>query len=228
MPLRLTPLAFAALAAFAPPARASEPPPPRYYFILFGGQSVPFIPRTSHTWAVYTKATPTVSGAVYLETVTISWLPVGRDVRVRNLRPVEGHNCTLDQTLAIMAAHHAQVSMWGPYEIDGCRYELAVQQVAFLESGEVTYRVLDSFTRNPHVCHCVHAVTYADPVVKQRIQPVIRVGEPGTSRLAAMYANGGAFVGYPQTHDWLIPALGLDRYPIIRRQPGEYVPRQWR
>jgi hypothetical protein len=227
MPLRLAALALISLGLSTSAARASEPLSPRYYFLLFGGQSVPFIPRTAHTWAVYVKATPTASGAVCLELVTISWLPVGGDVQIRHLLPVEGYNYTLDQTLAIMAAHRAQVSLWGPYEIDACRYELAIQQVARLQHGDVRYRVLDSFTLNPRICHCVHAVTYADPIVKQRIQPVLRVGEPGTSRLAARYANTCAFVGYPQTHDWLIPALGLDRYPIIRREPGEYVPRRW-
>ena len=29
---------------------------PRYFFVLFGGQSVPFKPRTAHTWATYVKA----------------------------------------------------------------------------------------------------------------------------------------------------------------------------
>src|SRR5207245_1704821 len=108
------------------------------------------------------------------------------------------------------AGHHAQTGMWGPYETDACRFELAAQQAAFLESGAARYRVFDSLGGNRSVLHCVHAVTYADPVLNTKVQPVIRVGEPGTSKLAAMYRDTGAFVGYPQTHDWLIPALGLD------------------
>jgi hypothetical protein len=59
-------------------------------------------------------------------------------------------------------------------------------------------------------------------------QPVIRVGEPGTSSLAEKYLRNGAFVGGAQTHDWLIPALGLDRAGVIRRAPGEHIPREWR
>ena len=76
--------------------------------------------------------------------------------------------------------------------------------------------------------HCVHAVTYADPAVSRYRQPVIRVGEPGTSNLAEKYLRNGAFVGGAATHDWLIPALGLDRSGVIRRVPGEHIPREWR
>jgi hypothetical protein len=228
MPLARLALPLVALAAVAAPAAASDPAPqPRYYFLLFGGQSVPFVPQTAHTWAVYVKATPAAGGGVVLESFTISWLPVGRTVRIFQLRPTAGKNHTLDETLERMARYNAQVSLWGPYEIDAERYELAMRQARFLDSGVVGYRVLDSFGGNPYVCHCVHAVTYADPVLGRRSQPVIRVGEPGTSRLAGLYLRAGAFPGYPQTHDWLIPPLGLDRYPLTRREPGEYIRRRW-
>jgi hypothetical protein len=226
MRLRHTLLTVTAVAMLPAAVSASTATQPRYYFILFGGQSVPFIPRTSHTWATYVKATPTV-GSVVLDAVTISWLPVDGDVRVRNLRPVQGKNHTLDETLAVMMRHRTVMSIWGPYEIDGPRYELAVRQAELLESGRVRYRVIDSFRRNPLISHCVHAVTYADPVLNGAIQPVLRVGEPGTSHLAARFARCGAFVGLPQTHDWLIPALGLECYPLTRREPGEFIRRHW-
>jgi hypothetical protein len=225
MLLRLA--AAAVVLALTASAAAADVPPPRYYFILFGGQSVPFVPRTAHTWATYAKASPTGAGPVMVESFTISWLPVNSDVRIRNVRPVTGKNYTLDETFQIMCRHHAQVSMWGPYEIDAERFDLAAGQAALLESGSVRYRVVDSFRGNPSVVHCVHAVTYADPVLKGRLQPVLRVGEPGTSKLAAMYAYSGAFLGGPCSHDWLIPALGIDRYPVIRREAGEFVPRRW-
>ena len=118
--------------------------------------------------------------------------------------------------------------MWGPYEIDATRYELAVIQRQFLESGAVRYRAIDSFTRNIWIEHCVHAVTYADPILKQIVQPVIQVGEPGTSRLAARYLRSGAFIGGAVTHDWVLPAIGADRYPVIRRYPGERIRREFR
>ena len=172
-------------------------------------------------------ATPTASGAVCLETITISWLPVGGDVQLRNLRPVDGHNYSLDRTLAIMAAYRAQVSMWGPYEVSRERYESAVEHAEHLASGAVRYRVLDTPFYDKSIEHCVHAVTYADPVLSRLIQPVIQVGEPGTSRLAARYRRVGAFLGGGVTYDWIIPAIGLDHYQIIRREPGEWIHRHW-
>jgi hypothetical protein len=209
------------------PTAAPVPAEPRYYFILFGGQSIPFKPRTAHTWATFVKATPAADGTVSLEPVTISWLPAVGPVQPWRLRSVEGKNHSLEETFAIAAGNNARVSMWGPFEIDATRYALAVQQANTLNSGSVRFRSFDSLGRNRSVQHCVHAVTFADPNLQWLRQPVIRVGEPDTSKLAARYATSGAFVG-TQTHDWLIPALGLDKVGVVRREPGERIPRQWR
>ena len=182
---------FAALltAALSSPAGAPGAPEcapaPRYYFILFGGQSVPFRPRTAHTWATFVKATPTADGAVSVEHVTISWLPANGPVQPLRARAVEGKNYSLDETFAKMAANNAQVSVWGPFETDALRYALAAQQAAELSSGAVKFRSIDSFRNRREVQHCVHAITYADPNLQVLRQPVIRVGEPGTSNLAA-------------------------------------------
>jgi hypothetical protein len=207
-----------------------EPVPPgssRYYFILFAGQSVPFIPQTAHTWATFVKATPQADGTLTLEVVTISWLPVDGKVRVREVRPAQGRNYSLEETFAIMLRFNAQISYWGPFEIDAERYQRAVEQVQLLQSGVVRYRVLDSFRRKHNVAHCVHAVTYADPVLQWRIQPVLRVGEPGTSKLAAKYLAAGAFIGGAVRHEWVAEAIGLTQLPAIPRQPGEHIRRRW-
>lgn len=216
--------ATALLTAPAPPAIRAEP---RYYFILFGGQSIPFRPRTAHTWATFVKATPAADGTAILEPVTISWLPAEGPVQPLKARAVAGTNYSLEETFAIAANNGARVSMWGPFETDATRYALAVRQANVLNSGSVRFRSLDSLGRNRSVQHCVHAITFADPNLQRLAQPVIRVGEPGTSKLASRYAASGAFVG-TETHDWLIPALGLDRVGVVRREPGARVPRQWR
>jgi hypothetical protein len=165
---------------------------------------------------------------VAVESLTISWLPATGEVMPYRLRSEPGKNFTLQETFAIAAAQRDRVSMWGPFEINAERYERAVAQVRWLESGEVRYRAIDSFTRRPRVEHCVHAVTYADPVLNRLIQPVLQVGEPGTSRLATRYHRAGAFIGAPATHDWVIPAIGVDQYPVIRRELGERIRREWR
>lgn len=206
------------------PACAQES---RYYFVLFGGQSVPFKPRTAHTWATYAKITPLADGSVSVEQVTLSWLPAEGRVQPLRVRPVAGKNYTLDETFAKMAANDAQVSVWGPFETDATRYALAVQQAATLSSGAVQFRSVDSFRGNRAVQNCVHGVTYADPQLQSLRQPVIRVGEPGSSNLAAKYVNSGAVAG-PQTHPEILPLIGADRYPVIPRDPGERIRRQWR
>lgn len=214
-------------AVLSAPAADPAPAAPRYYFILFGGQSVPFKPNTSHTFATFVKATPAADGAVSLEPLTISWLPAEGPVKPLRVRSSEGKNYSLEETFAITARDKARISMWGPFETDATRYALAVAQVAALNSGTVRFRSFDSLGRNRSVQHCAHAVTFADPNLQWLRQPVLRVGEPGTSRLATKYATSGALVS-TETHDWLIPALGLDKVGVVRRELGEYVPRQWR
>ncbi len=198
--------------------------PARYFFTLFAGQSVPFRPRTAHTWATWTKVTPSADGLV-VEPITISWLPASGVVRPFRLRAVAGENWSLEETLAIMARYNSRVSRWGPYEVTAENYRLALEQYHFLESGAARYRVVDSFNVNKRVVNCVHAVTHASPYLGNRIQPVIRVGEPGTSRLAAIYLRRGALVGYPVREDWVLRASGGGIYPTVPRQPGERIRR---
>jgi hypothetical protein len=207
---------------------ASAPSPARYFFILYGGQSLPFKPRTAHTWATFVKTAPDAGGVLNVETFTISWLPVTGDVKPWRLWPEPGRNYSLEETFAIAAENKDRVSMWGPFEIDENRYQMAAAQLAFLQSGEVLYRAIDSFTRNRFIVHCVHAVTYADPILQQIVQPVLQVGEPGTSRLAARYVRSGAFIGGAVTHDWVLAVTGADKYPVVRRYPGERIRREFR
>src|SRR5262245_9567772 len=71
IPLPLSPVAL------APPAACADGS--RYFFTLFGGQSLPFRPRTGHTWATFAKTTPTTDGKMLIESFTISWLPATGD-----------------------------------------------------------------------------------------------------------------------------------------------------
>ncbi len=223
-------LATLALASALTTAAAEPvPPAPRYYFLLFGCQSVPnFVPRTSHTFATFVKATPTPDGKTVVEQVTISWLPAEGPVQPLRLRAVAGKNYSLEETFAIAAKDNARVSMWGPFETDATRYERAVAQTCTLNTGAVRFRSLDSLGRNRAVQHCVHAVTFADPNLQRLRQPILTgYGEPGTSKLIVKYADSGALAS-TETHDWLLPVLGLDKQPAVRRELGEYVPRQRR
>lgn len=218
---------FVAASLSASPPQPAVCNQPRYFFLLFGSQSIPFVPRTAHTWATFVKVTTDPSGGTVIEPITISWLPADASVEPFRLRSVEGKNYDLAETLAIAKRDQSRVSVWGPYEIDAERFQLAVAQANKLESGKTRYRVFDSLGFNHSISHCVHAVTYADPRLKHRIQPVLQVGEPGTSRLAARYVRCGAFVNSNPTQDWLLSALGLEEYGVIRREPGELILRRF-
>jgi hypothetical protein len=149
-------------------------------------------------------------------------------VQPLRLRSVEGKNYSLEETFAKMAQDNGQVSVWGPFETDAARYELAVQQAALLGSGAVRFRSVDSFRGNRAVQNCVHAITYADPNLQHLRQPIpLRYGEPGTSNLAAKYVNSGS-VASTGGADWVLGTIGADQYPVIRRDPGERIPRQRR
>ncbi len=201
---------------------------PRYFIILFGGQSIPFRPRTAHTWATFVKATPTPDGTPAIESFTISWLPYDGDVHPsRIFCVVEGRNFTLEETLALAFANKARVSHWGPYEISADWYARAENQKRLLESGSVRYRVLDSFGFNMKIMHCVRAVIETNDVIPSRPQPVFQIGEPGTSRVARRYLRHGEFLGNGLTHPWVISAIGLDQYPIVKRRSGEFIRYQW-
>jgi hypothetical protein len=64
--------------------------------------------------------------------------------------------------------------------------------------------------------NCIHAITDADPAAFGR-GPTLAFGDDAGSVIAANLACAGALVCPERTHDWLLPALGLDRYPIVRR-----------
>ena len=91
-----------------------------------------------------------VNGQVAVETFTISWLPADGPVRPLKLRSEVGKNYSLEETFAIADSQRARVSMWGPYETDGQRYELAVAQSAVkpLQSASATVMIHERSQRS--------------------------------------------------------------------------------
>lgn len=210
---------LASLAVACPAATVaaeSAPDGSRYYVLFFGADAGPFRPARTHTWATYVRATPAADGSVVVEPLTISWLPA--DGSIDGLRPFRsepGVNLSLHQSLRFAADRGTRVAMWGPFETDAVRYHLAARQVGLLEGGAIAYRAVDSFGRRPGTDHCVHAITRADPVLAGRRQPVWRIGREGTADLVGQYIKTGAFDPTAR-HDWLVPALGLDLWPVAR------------
>jgi len=225
---RLTGLTLAVvLAVTTGRASADNPPagpPVRYYMILFGGQADLFRPRTAHTWATYVRAVPLPDGTVRVEPFTISWLPTTLHIRPWAVRPEPGANLTLDQTLAFMAGHRQRISLWGPFEITEEYYREALRQKETLDGGTIAYRVLNPLDYRTDVSHCVHAVTRTDPALDRMTRPVLWFGELGTVPVAGALARTGLVIDPGTTHDWLLPALGLEGRPFVLRRPGNWFP----
>jgi hypothetical protein len=209
MPRRLATLALIAL-ALASPARAGT----SYYVMIFGSQPCPKQLRYTHTWATFVKATGegTDPNGYALEYRTISWLPRTLEVRVFNPVPEPGVNLDLYQTLAAEYSHGDSVTMWGPFIIREELYDRAGEIVSVLESGQARYRAISGMELLTG--DCIHAVAAVDPVFGRSHYPLIRIGKPASRYIARQIVTRDPYDQYQYDNSWLIPRLGLDRYPI--------------
>ena len=210
-----TVVALASLAVAAPATEAAE----FYYAMVFGSQSHPKLLRYTHTWATFVRAVgegPDPS-AYALEHHTISWLPTTLDVRVWNPVPEEGVNLGLYESIGAVRASNQRITMWGPFLIPPDVYQRSLRVRAILESGEVQYRAI-SGPGNLLVSDCIHAVAACDPIFGRDHYPLIRIGKPASRFIAreimtrSLRNRGINQAAYDNS--WLIPRLGLDRYPI--------------
>lgn len=187
----------------------------RYYAMSFGSQSNPKLLRYTHTWATFVRV---VGEGDDLRTYqvyphTISWLPETLAVRTWAVLPEKGVNLDLYATLDAVARDRESVTMWGPFEMARPVYERSLRVKAILESGAAEYRAI-STPRNLLVSDCIHAVAAVDPVFGRGHYPLIRIGKPASRFIAREVMTRSVFDQYQTDASWLIPWLGLDRYPI--------------
>ncbi len=201
-----------ALAGSAGSARADE----RYFVLIFGSQSHPKLLRYTHTWATFVKATGSGvdPGGYALEAVTISWLPRTLEVHVWDPRPEPGVNFDLDQSLRYVLGNGETVNLWGPFEVAPRAWNRAVRVAGILESGQAQYRAI-SGDRELLVSDCIHAVAAVDAQFGRNHYPLVRVGKPASRHIAREIMQRSVFDQTRSEHRWLIPRLGLDRYPIL-------------
>jgi hypothetical protein len=201
--------AFSALSAG--PARGGE----RYYALIFGSQSSPKLLRYTHTWATFVRAVGEGDDPrqYQLYQHTISWLPATLEVRTFALVPEQGVNLDLYATLDVVSRNRESVTMWGPFEMSQPVYERSLRVKAILDSGAARYRAI-STPRNLLVSDCIHAVAAVDPVFGRGHYPLIRIGKPASRYIARQVVTRSVFDQYRTDASWLIPRLGLDRYPI--------------
>jgi hypothetical protein len=210
-------LAMAAIAAAlpTPPAAAGE----YYYVLIFGSESSPKRLRFTHTWATFVRAVgegPDLS-TYAIEQNTVSWLPQSLNVRVWAARPEPGVNLDLYQTLNAVYAERESVTLWGPFVATPDIYQRSLRVRQILDGGEARYRAI-STPRDLLISDCIHAVAAVDPIFGRGHYPLVRIGKPASRFLAReVTIRGYENRGIDQAaydNAWLIPRLGLDRYPI--------------
>ena len=186
--------------------------------MVFGSQSRPKQLRYTHTWATFIKATGEGSdpNAYALESNTISWLPATLEVKVFRPWPEPGVNLDLYQTLQAMHANGESITMWGPFIVGPEVYQRSLWVQSIIASGAPRYRAI-SGPGNLLVSDCIHAVAAVDPDFGRGHYPLIRIGKPASRFIARQIMTRTPAKGIEQErydNSWLIPRLGLDRYPI--------------
>jgi hypothetical protein len=199
----------------------------RYYIIIFGSQSTPRLPRFTHAWATFVKASGEGenSCAYHIdETFTISWMPADLKIRALRLRAQEGVNLGPEATIE-NALERERVSQWGPYQISPRLYDWGLEQKCRLESGVVKYKTIDPNVgpRVRYVSNCIHAVSDLDPEHGRLYYLELRrFGEAASHWLAHQLVFRGQYINLGDNLDWINHQLGLDRYPIVHRPPPEH------
>jgi hypothetical protein len=196
------------------------PPNERYYVLIFASQSTPKIARFTHCWATVVKVTDQPGGAPTIESHTISWYPSTMKIKPWRFRVEDGTNLDLHTTIEAVLRHHERISMWGPYEAWHGLYRRFLVQKQFMESGEVGYQCIDTVGQAPKDgsgCDCIHAMSDMDPIFDRRRYPLTYFGEAASRNIVRQVRERPILIHPDETHDWLISALGLDCYRIIRR-----------
>lgn len=186
-----------------------------YYLMIFGWQSNPKQLRYTHTWATFIRASGegTDPNQYAVEAHTISWLPRTLAIRVWRAWPEPGVNLDLESTLQVVTSERQSVTMWGPFVIGRQVYDRSAEIHRILESGAAQYRAI-STARNLLISDCIHAVAASDPIFGRRHYPLIRIGKPASRYIARQVMLRSRFDQWQYDNSWLIPRLGLDRYPI--------------
>jgi hypothetical protein len=195
-------------------------PGERFYVIVFASQSIPRRPAYSHTWATVARAVDCPGQCPSLEAHTISWLPAKLDIQPLRLSVEPGVNLGLHESMVYAIGNGERVSMWGPYECRPSFYRRFLIQKAFVESGRIGYQCDDNCgeaARTGDGSCCNHAVTDMDPEYGRENYPLIWFGDPASEHVVNRLHERGSLLHPEVEHDWLIEALGLNAYCIVRR-----------
>jgi hypothetical protein len=212
-------------------AQLPKPPDERYFVIFFGSQDLLRHPQYTHTWATLVRVRASdvgpcgtaMAGCVdpALDVHTISWLPTKGTIDVRNYTVEPGRNFELHETMRFAYDTKQSVAVWGPYEVwHGFAHRFLVQK-QFLDSGAIGYQCVDvrgEAARRGNGCDCIHAIADMDPIYPRWRYPLAVYGKPATANLVRRFMHSPIWIEPKVTHDWLLPRLGLNAYPLEKRK----------
>jgi hypothetical protein len=187
-----------------------------YYVIVFGSQQTPPRATYSHTFAIFVRVCHSCNSPEgrTVESHIISWMPRTLDIRVHAVLPEPGVNLDLDSTMRWAMATCQRTSMWGPYQIERDLYCRAMERLALLQSGKVRYKAIDTGYPLSIVSNCIHAVSGIVGGIRLYVSTP-NFGE--TASFDALRRMEPWIIDCEHKHEWLVPVLGLDRYPLIHR-----------
>lgn len=198
-----------------------------YYVMIFGSQSRPKLFRDTHTWATFVRTVgegPDPRNYAIAEIHTVSWLPASLKIHTLWPIPVKGINLELRETLGVVYGRNESVTMWGPFVIGPRPFDRSEQVERILESGRARYRAV-SGPGSILISDCIHAVAAIDPVFGEGHYPLYRVGKPASRYISRQIMMLSQFDQYQYDNSWLIPRLGLDRFPITF-VPPQRIPKE--
>lgn len=192
-----------------------------YYMVVFSSESSPKRPRFCHTWVSYVRVVNDGPGPTFPRVAsvhTISWLPATLDVRVFARDPEPGVNLDVDQTMAFALAQGQSVDVWAPMRISPDLYARSLAQWGRLQRREPLYQAIDPY--GDDVYDCIHANTAIDPVFGQGHYPLIYVGKAAGEHIVRQVGLRGRYFDPREDTTWMLPALGLGRYPVRVIRPS--------
>ena len=202
----------------------AEPVPPgeRYYLLLFGSESVPKRAVLTHTWGTVVRVPPPPADGTppAVEAHTISWMPETLVIRPFRFRVEPGVNLDLPATMRLVTGQGQRVTLFGPYEVRPRLYRRMLVQKAFMEGGTIGYQGFDlvgEAGRRGNGSNCIHAITDADPKLGRAGYLTAGNGGYSSAFIRDRMARRGGIADPGTTHDWLLPALGLDPAGLRRR-----------
>jgi hypothetical protein len=194
----------------------------RYFVMIFGSEPRSRDPHRCHTWGTIVKSTER-DGVAHLEAHTISWMPADFRVKLLTIHSKPGINLELRATIHRYLEMNGKVSVWGPYELQPDIapdiYARTLQQIARLESGEVSYMAIDPDfgPRVKTVSDCIHAITDIDQQQGRTFySEFLRFGERASEFIVKVLAERGR-INPCVRHEWVLEGLGLADLGLTRR-----------